>query len=72
MIRRKQPGYTYRRPEREPGVVNLARYALWRLGFDPLTTGERLLQAELERDHWRGMYNDLRDKVERSGCDLVA
>lgn len=72
MIQRKQPGCTYAYPVRGPGLVNLARRALWHLGFDPLTVRERLSQVEVERAYWKGLYNDLCDKVERSGCELVA
>lgn len=72
MIRHQQPGAFYAYPDHRYGLGGLARRILWRLGFDPLTVRERLVQVDLEREFWKGQYNDLCDRVERSGCELVA
>ncbi len=72
MIQRQRAGRTYPEPGRKPGLGNLVRRWMWRHGFDPLTVRERLAQVDLEREAWKNSYNELVDKVERSGCDLVA
>lgn len=72
MIQRKQPGCFYAYPEHTHGLAGVVRRVLWKLGFDPLTVRERLHQVDIEREYWKGLYNDLTDKVKRSGCELVA
>lgn len=72
MIQRKQPGRFYAYPDHLFGIGGWTRRLLWKLGFDPLTVRERLEQVEVEREYWKCSYNDLCDRVERSGCELVA
>jgi len=61
--RRKQPGAFYAYPEHVRGLRGKWKRLLWRLGFDPLTVRERLVQVRREADDWKRWGDEFANAV---------
>ena len=59
MIHRQTPNGHYTYPSHRPWWSKL----LWRLGFDPLTTRERLAQVQRENEDWKRWEEDARREM---------
>jgi hypothetical protein len=67
---RKQPGYTYLYPSHVRGVRGVWMRMWWRLGFDPLTLRQRLIQIQREADDWKRWYAEYAESVMRLRGDM--